>query len=247
MYLKTQGLVLRRVDYGEHDALLTILTPSHGKLTAKARGLRRKNSSLTATCQLLALSEFTLFFHKGKYTVNEAVSVELFHRLRQNLTGLSLGSYFAQAAEVLSQEDQPSPELLQLVLNCLYALTRLEKPEAQVKAVFELRLMVLAGFAPELSGCMTCGNPWPDRFYPTEGILGCAGCTQLDAPWMPISEGVLSAMRYISGCDSKRIFSFTLSEDGYAQLGTITEGYLLTQLDRGFTALDFYKQLLLTQ
>ncbi len=243
MYLKTQGLVLRQVEYGEHDVLLTILTPSHGRLTAKVRGLRRKNSPFTATCQLLALSEFTLFHHKGKYTVNEAVSVELFHRLRQNLTGLSLGAYFAQAAEVLSQEDMPSPELLQLVLNCLHALTRLHKPEAQVKAVFELRLMVLAGFAPDLSGCASCGSADPDRFYLSEGILACSACGPMEAPWAPVSQGVLEAMRYIASCPSKRIFSFTLSEGGYAQLGRVTEAYLLTQLDRGFSTLDFYKQL----
>ena len=64
MYLKTQGLVLRVTDYNDRDALLTILTPENGKLTAKARGLRRKNSPLIAPCQLLAYGEYTLFEYK---------------------------------------------------------------------------------------------------------------------------------------------------------------------------------------
>ena len=109
MYLTIQGIVLRVTDYNDKDALLTLLTRQHGKLTVKARGLRRKNSPLIAPCQLLAYGEFTLFEYRGQYTINEAHSIELFTPLRRDLTKLSLGTYFAQAAEVLSQEDYPSP------------------------------------------------------------------------------------------------------------------------------------------
>ena len=135
MYLTLQGLVLRVTDYNDRDALLTLLTPNHGKLTVKARGLRRKNSPLIAPCQLLAYGEFTLFENRGYYTVNEAHSLELFQNLRRDLIKLSLGTYFAQVAEVVCQEDLPNPELLSLVLNCLYALSKLGEPEDKVKAV----------------------------------------------------------------------------------------------------------------
>ena len=69
MYLTTKGLVLRVTDYNDRDALLTLLTPEYGKLTVKARGLRRKNSPLVAPCQLLSYGEFTLFEYRGQYTV----------------------------------------------------------------------------------------------------------------------------------------------------------------------------------
>ena len=121
MYLKIQGLVLRRTEYNDSDALLTILSGQHGKLTAKARGIKRKNSPLIAQCQLLAYAEFTLFEYKGMYTINEAATIELFHDLRRDLGKLSLGTYFAQAAEVISQEDLPNPELLSLVLISIFS------------------------------------------------------------------------------------------------------------------------------
>ena len=126
MYLTIQGIVLRVTDYNDKDALLTMLTRRHGRLTVKARGLRRKNSPLIAPCQLLAYGEFTLFEYRGQYTINEAQSIELFTPLRRDLTKLSLGTYFAQVSEVLSQEDMPNPELQSLLLNCLYALSRLD-------------------------------------------------------------------------------------------------------------------------
>ena len=164
MYLKTQALVLRVTDYNDKDALLTLLTPEHGKLTAKARGLRRKNSPLIAPCQLLAYGEFVLFDYRGSYTVNEASSLELFQPLRKDLCALSLGTYFAQVAELICQEDLPNPELLSLVLNCLYGLSKLNLSQEKVKAVFELRAACLAGYMPDLVGCHVCGDQKPDLF-----------------------------------------------------------------------------------
>ena len=245
MYLTTRGLVLRVTDYNDRDALLTLLTPENGKLTVKARGLRRKNSPLTAPCQLLAYGDFTLFEYRDSFTVNEATSVELFQDLRRDLTRLSLGTYFAQVAELLSQEDMPNPELLSLVLNSLYVLNQ-GMPEHKVKAVFELRCACLAGYMPELSGC-TCGNGNPVLFDLSAGCFVCQRCKSATSGniRMPVNAGVFDAMRYICYCDATRLFSFDLGQENMLSLAQIAEAYLITQLERGFSALDLYKSLLI--
>lgn len=247
MYMTIQGLVLRVAAYNDYDALLTVLTANHGKLTVKARGVRKKNSPLVATCQLLAFCEFTLFEYRGMYTVNEAHSIQLFSKLRNDLLKLSLATYFAQAAEVLCQEDLPNPELLSLVLNCLHALCTLELPLSQIKAVFELRSACIAGYTPELSGCHFCGNPWADRFDLSEGMLECSTCRNHESTGirMPLNPGVADAMRYVCNCPPKRLFSFHAGTDTLEELSHISEGYLTTQLERGFSTLDFYKSLLI--
>ena len=247
MYLNTKGLVIRVTPYNDTDALLSVLTPEHGRLTVKARGLRRKNSPLIAPCQLLSFAEFTLFEYRNMYTINEAHAVELFSPLRKDLQKLSLGSYFAQAAETMSQEDLPNPELLSLVLNCLFALAKLNLPEMMVKAVFELRSACLSGYTPDLYGCYSCGCDNPDRFDISEGRLECVACRDPASTGlrMPVTPGVLDAMRYICSCDSKKLFSFHASAETLEALSYITESYLSTQLERGFSALDFYKSLLI--
>ena len=247
MYATIQGIVLRVTDYNERDALLTLLTRDSGKLTVKARGLRRKNSPIIAPCQLLAYGEFTLFEYRGQYTINEAHSIELFTPLRRDLNKLSLGTYFAQVAEVLSQEDYPSPELLSLLLNCLYALTSLDVPEYLVKAVFELRAACLSGYTPDLFGCHNCGNQNPDRFDISAGHLECSSCRSSESNGirMPVTQSVLEAMRYISLCDPRKLFSFQIGPDTLEKLSTLTESFLCTQLERGFSTLDFYKSLLI--
>ena len=246
MYLTIRAIVLRVTDYNDRDALLTVLTQKHGKLTVKARGLRRKNSPLIAPCQLLAFGEFTLFEYKGQYTINEAHSIELFSNLRRDLTKLSLGTYFAQVAEVLSQEDLPNPELQSLVLNCLYALSKLDEPEMKVKAVFELRAACLAGFMPDLFGCHICGCQTPDRFDLSEGMLECVSCRGMGGGIrMPVNPSVLDAMRYICFCEPRKILSFDIKTENLMKLADITEAYLTTQLERGFSTLDFYKSLMI--
>jgi len=246
MYLKTKGLVLRVTNYHDTDALLTILTQSHGLLTIKARNLRRKNSRLVAPCQLLAYSEFTLFSYKDFYTINEANTIELFQGLRKDIQKLALGSYIAQLSEVLSQEDIPNPELLSLALNSLFALSNLNANETQIKATFELRCACLAGYTPDLFQCVSCGSQSADRFNVSSGHLECHSCGnyESDGIRVPIMPGVLDAMRYICSCDPKHIFSYTLGVDALNQLSETTELYLITQLERGFSTLDFYKSLL---
>ena len=247
MYLTIRGIVLRVTDLNDRDALLTILSQDRGKLSVKARGLRRKNSPLIAPCQLLAFGEFTLFEYRGSYTVNEATSIELFHDLRRDLLKLSLGTYFAQVSELICQEDLPNPELLSLLLNCLYALSKLHLPEGLVKPVFELRVACLAGYTPDLFGCRNCGSQTPDSFDISAGQLECRECRRPGATGirLPVSPGLLEAMRYICLCDPKKLFSFRAGPEVLQQLSGLTEAYLVTQLERGFSTLDFYRSLLI--
>lgn len=246
MYLKTLALVLRVSDYNDRDALLTLLTRDHGKLVAKARGLRRKNSPLAAPCQLLALCEVTLFEYRGMYTVNEAHSVELFTPLRRDLVKLSLGSYFAQVGEVISQEDVPGRQLQSLVLNCLYALSEMDIPETQIKAVFELRVACIAGYTPDLRCCVHCGSSSPAYFDLSGGCLLCESCKNHNMGLRhPLTAATADAMRYVISCDPKKLFAFSLGADNLQQLSYIAEAYLITQLERGFSTLDFYKSLLI--
>lgn len=245
MYLKVRGLVTRVTTYNDTDALLTVLTADQGKLTVKARGLRRKNSPLTAACQLLSYAEFTLFEYRGMYTINEAQAVELFTGLRKDLLKLSLATYFAQVCDTISQEDLVNPQLLSLVLNCLYGLDKLNLSLVTVKAVFELRAACIAGYTPDLRACYRCGCNTPDRFNISEGRLECAKCKDLSCQTirLPITQSVLDTMRYIISCSDKRILSFQISETTAAQLSDVTEAYLTRQLEQSFSTLDFYKSL----
>lgn len=245
MYEKTEGIVLRETEYKDTDKLLTVLTREHGKITVKARGVKSGRSRSKAACQLLTFSEFTLLEKQGRYVITEAVPKEMFPELREDIELLYLASYFAQVTETVAQEEDAMPELLSLLLNALYALAKLKKPQKLVKAVFELRLACITGFLPDLRGCIVCGNQTPDRFNITQGLLQCSQCRSeaYDGIRLPLSEGTLAAMRYIASADPKRLFSFALSDAALKELNELTESYLTMRLERGFFTLDLYKSL----
>lgn len=248
MFYTTKGLILRESQYKDNDKILTILTEELGLITAKARGVKRKNSNLRSGCQLLCYSELTLFEKNGYYTINEAEPVAMFIGLRTDIELLSLGAYFAQLLENLSAQDQVNPELLSLGLNSLYALEKLKKPQGLVKAVFELRLLSLSGYFPNLEGCAVCGTEDARQFYFKEGVLLCDTCrkTYGGGESRRVSEGVLRAMVHILHCSKQKLFSFSLPEEGLRELGEITEGFLLAQLEGHFPSLQFYKRLFMT-
>ena len=248
MHITTKALVLREVDYKESDKILTLFTQGQGKLTASARGCRRKGSAIAAGCQLLAWSEMVLYDYQGRWSVKEAAAERLFQGVRDDIARLALGCYFAEAAELLAVEGEENPELLSLILNSLHALDKMpEKPLPLVKAAFEWKAMALAGYEPLIDGCDVCGAEPPEepRFHLREGVLHCAGCRGQvgEGISMPLSLQALSALRHIVYGDPKRLFSFRLEGEPLKQLADGAEAYLYTQLERGFRTLDYYKNM----
>ena len=247
MYLHTKALVLRETTYKESDKILTLLTQEAGRLDCSARGCRRQGSPLAAGCQLLVWSDMVLSQYRGRWTVKELAVDREFRGMREDLVKFALGCYLAQVTETLAVEGLPSRELLALLLNSLHALDRLPYPPQQVKAAFELRVLCLSGYQPWLEDCPQCGAQQPEqpRFHLQDGALHCASCPMGEGESLPLTPGVLAAMRHIVYGDPKRLFSFHLDQEGLALLGQVCQAYLLTQLERGFSTLDFYQSLVI--
>lgn len=222
MHITTKALVLRGVDYRESDTILTLFTQDLGKLTASARGCRKKGSAIAAGCQLLAWSEMVLYDYQGRWSVKEAAAERLFQGVRDDIVRLALGCYFSEVAGLLAVEGLPSPELLSLTLNSLHALDKMPGvPLELVKAAFEWKAMALAGYEPLLE----------------------AGAVHGEGASLPLPPPALDALEHIVHGDPKRLFSFRLEGEDLKQLAGAAESYLCAQLERGFSTLDYYKSL----
>ena len=245
-FFTTDALVLREVRYKEADRILTLFTADRGIITAKARAALRKNSKLSAATQQLTLSDMTVFENKGKCTVQEATVKEPFEGLRRNFEDFALGCYFAECMETLVQENEPDPLSLQLILNALYALSHELCEVPVIKAVFELRLMMLMGYTPELASCSICGKPRPEN--PVLGLqsghICCRTCRNEDfGQAVYLDDASLEAMRFVLSAPPKQIFSFRLEKSALNRLCDASELYLTTQLGRRFSTLEYWKKL----
>ena len=243
----TPGLVLKETRYKESDRILTILTPELGVISASAQSSLRLKNKLFSACGLFCYSEFVLLPGRNMYTIREAEVRNVFHGISSTIEGMSLAMYLAEMAASLSPTGEEAGKELRLLLNCLYMISEHKADLRVVKAVFELRAACLSGYTPDLTGCHVCGSQTPERFDLSAGMLECRNCRSPESNGirMPVPPSVLEAMRYICYCDSKKLFSFQAGEDTLQQLSEVTEAYLATQLERGFSTLDFYKSLLI--
>lgn len=235
--------MVRQKNIGDKDRLVTILSRDHGMLRAYANGARSPRSPLASSTELLTYSNFVLFEYKGRVTVDAASTNQVFFGVRQDVELLALGTYLAQLCTEVLPEGEQDPHCLRLLLNSLYMLNEKKRAPDFIKPVFELRLLALSGFMPDLVGCGCCGCYEHEKMYflPAEGELRCGDCMAgYEVGAMPLAPGVLAAMRYILYCDFEKLFSFTLPPEGLRQLDIVSERYLLAQLEREFSALSFY-------
>lgn len=246
MRLVTKVIVLREVAYKESDKILTVLTRERGKLTVSARGSRKKGGGVSAVSQLLVWSEMTLSEHAGRWSVTEGETLQEFRKVRSDLERLSLGSYFAELTELLTEEGIPDEKPLDLLLSALWTMESTDRPLAQVKATFELAALCQAGYCPQVRRCAVCGGePQEPRFAPRSGGVCCGRCAAALAgePVLPLNEGSLAAIRYIVDSPPRKAFSYRLGDTSLGLLSSAMERFLKEQLERGFYTLDFYHQL----
>lgn len=245
MRVTTDALIIRENNnIGEADRFVTALTRDRGVIRASARGARQIKSRRGAATQLLTYSRLSLYLGREKYIIDEAEPLHVFFELRKDVTRLAAAQYFCEVAGQLAPREEPADDWLRLILNALHLLGEGKYPPAQVKAVTELRMLVLAGFMPDLTGCVGCGaaDGVPLYFSLTEGNLRCGKCGALPGA-RALSPTVLAAMRHIVYSPLEKGFFFSLPLEDSRALYDVSEHFLLAQLGRGFHTLDFYHTL----
>lgn len=245
MRTKTTGLILKQQNIGEQDRLVWVLTKELGVIRAFVRGAKNIKNSKSAATSLLCYSELSVYKGKDAYSIDEASAVKVFFELRKDIEKLSLAQYFCELALTLCPQEQPAERQLSLILNALYLLCETDRKPDLVKACAELRLSSFAGYMPDLIMCKDCGiyEAEPMIFLPKKNAIVCGECFKKkpDPHSVPMDSGLLHAMRHIVFSEDKKVFSFSLSDEGLESLNYITENYVCSVTEKDFPTLHFYK------
>lgn len=240
-----RGLILRTVDMGESDRLMTVLTAEEGKITLSAKGVRSVKSHRMAACQPFCYSEFTLTERSGKRILTEARLIENFYAIREDIKRFALASYLTELTEAVTVEDGEQGQILSLLLNCLYLIAGGQKALWLIKGVFEWRLASLLGFMPDLSVCGECSAKSGSMALSLiDGCLYCTDCMMKEEKPLCIwLDDTLPLLRYLLAAPSKRLFAFEVDGTIESTFSAVCEKYLLHQVGRSFSTLAFYKTL----
>lgn len=242
MKITCDGIVIWEVKTGESDRIITVLTDS-GLITAYARSSMKPGSKLTGSTAMLAFSNFELSTGKNMYTVVDATSQNRFPGIYSDTGKYALATYFCELLRDLAPVEEDSTEFVRLFQNCLYLLDKDNKPIWQIKAVFELSIMTLAGYMPDVIECSLCGESRSNGgvFFDSQNATWiCSDCLiKINRP-ANYSYSVISAVRYIVLSDPKKAFAFSLSENNQKELNRLCETFVLDHLEKKPNTLDFY-------
>jgi DNA repair protein RecO len=139
----TEGIILKRTNFGEADRVLTVLSDRYGKITVIARGVRKITSRRAGNVELLNRVKLHLFKGKG-YTLTEAESIDTFEALKQNLTLSTIAFHIIEMVDRLTSENQKNTAIYYLTLQTLVVLT--ENPRQIFIRAFEVKILTLSGF-----------------------------------------------------------------------------------------------------
>ena len=148
--IRTEAVVLRSVDYGETSQIVTLFTREKGKLGVMAKGARRPKSSFGATLQPMAYTQ-VVFYHKPTrtlQTLSESSHVESFHRLREELTRITVGLRIVELVDALMEEEDPQPDVFTLLVRALHRLNVAEARVSNLWPHVQLQLARVLGVAP---------------------------------------------------------------------------------------------------
>ena len=233
--IKTKGIVLLESNMGDFDKMVSILTPDIGRIGCAAKGARKPKSPLLAGTQFLSFSDLVIYSGASSYNINSCEAIEVFYNIRTDLDKLTYASFIARLAYDVTDENQFTYKILQLLLNTLYIISETNTDMDFILSVFELRLMVLLGFAPKLGKCCACGTQNNIGYFSIShsGFL-CNDCGRVDKSAIKITQDTFNALKYICTAPAKKIFSFTVSQDSKKELKLISSLYLNKNLDKDY-------------
>lgn len=244
MQLSADAVVIREKRLEEQDRLLTLLTRDRGVIAAYAKGAGRMKGGMVSSTELLCYSHFRLFQNKERTFVDSAEGDTIFFGIRQELEKLSLATYFCQLCCELVPPLEQDEGYLRLMLNSLHFLEKDKLAPGLLKPLFELRILSMSGYMPDLVACSACGELRGEElwFSPVTGVLFCGDCRpRADATLLPLSKSCFEAMRHIIYSDFDKLFAFRLSPESAAELGRVCRAYLLSQVERMLPALNYYE------
>ena len=233
--LVVKGIVISESNMGDFDKMLTILTPNLGKINCSARGARRPKSTLMAGSQFLCFGEYMLFKGSDIYTINSVNKIELFYNIRTDLDKLMYASYITRIINDITTENQNSFNTLKLFLNTIYAISETDKNLDFITTIFKLRLLKILGFMPEVNRCVMCGERENIAFFSIkDNGFKCEECGKLDKGAIEISKATVNSIKYALGADSKKIFSFTISDETLKELKLVVDLYFNEKLEKEY-------------
>ena len=202
--LSTPAILLRRIEYGDYDLIVTLFTLDKGKTSAIAKAAKKSVKRFPGVLEPFSRLHVVLAKGRGKGmpVLQEASLEEPFFKIREDIIKTAYASYWSELIYLWMAEDEPLEALYQLILHVLAELNRGRTPVEVLSILFQMRFLSLAGFKPNFDHCHTCKTCLDQIRHamvvsdPSKGGITCPTCMCSPNGRMKISKGTLKQLMW---------------------------------------------------
>ena len=245
--IRTEGIVLRRRDFGESDRILVLFTRKLGRVSVIAKGSRKPSSRMAGHLELFMRSTFLVSRGRNLHILTQAETIEPYEELRKNLLGVGLGAYVIELIDAVTYDEGSNLKLYDLLVSTLELLAAGADPDIMVR-YFELHALDLVGFRPELFRCVECKKEIIEQNQFLSGELGgvvCPDCALgiVGGGIHPLTSRVLKYLRHIQRSALQDLLSLDVPSEIKEGLERILQYYLEHTLEKHLNSPEFIKQI----
>ncbi len=236
-------MVLRKLDYGEADRIFTLLTRTHGKVGAIAKGVRKPESKLGPSLELYGHVDVLLAKGRGELDVLAQVERLPGARIEGDVERISHAALIAELAERVCEDRHPVDGVYELTVMALDELARETDPR-RASAYFLSAALDLLGYAPQLMQCASCGRPLAARpavFSAAAGGFLCDSCAEPGMPTVPLAA--IKVLRLMASGDIQTYRRLKLESPLIDAIEGVLTSQLEHHLDRRLKSLQFLHEM----
>jgi DNA repair protein RecO (recombination protein O) len=240
-----QAIVLHHLDYGETDRILTLFTLEYGKIQAIVKGVKKITSRKAG--HLEPFTQVHLFLARGKdlAIITQAETMNAFPKIKENLELMGIASYMVELIQRFTYEEGENRALYKLLLDSLDRLAQENHPRT-ILHYFEVRLMDLLGFRPNLQTCCLCKKdiqPEKQFFSSKDGGVLCPSCGYHEKSASPVSVGALKYFRHFQRSRYALIKHLVIPTHIEQEFSQLLEGYFTYLLERNLKSPQFMRDI----
>ncbi|MCE5314226.1 MAG: DNA repair protein RecO [Armatimonadota bacterium] len=235
------AIVLRRIDLGEKDRILTIYAREQGKLSAVAKGARRPGSKLAGASEPFTYSRMFLSTGRDLDLLTQADIKESFPNVKQSMAGIAYAVYMMELTNSFVDERQPNPELFDTLLSAMYVLESGTDPEITAR-YYEMGLLAVLGYEPHFETCLRCGKKVGRKkvaFSPALGGIVCNECgvPPNDTIWVP--GAIVSYLRALKNAEPQNLKDMKFPQGALRDLAAMLRWHIRYRLEHELKSVDF--------
>ncbi|UCD87375.1 MAG: DNA repair protein RecO [Desulfobacterales bacterium] len=250
-HVTSSVIVLRVIEHGDYDKIITCFTHKTGKISLIAKGAKKSLKRFSGVLELFSVLNLVWSFGRGRGlpVIQEASLVHAFEQIRTNITKTAYASYWSELVYAWMEQGQKQVSVYKLLEYALDQLNSGGLAEHPLHISFQLRFMALTGFKPGLDYCHICRKPLERFERPAvafdvrRGGVLCDQCAPQGARPLDLSMGTVKLLGWVLNAPLRKLNRVRFSGQAIQESLQMLEAFVPYYLGKETKSLKFLKQL----